>query len=286
MGSKVKWVQILGIICKPQTADAALELLGPFEAGMAEERDSKFLWQALKAEKLTLAKKYDDAKELLDSLGKEISDAYEVDAFVQSQLHKTNALLWKSLESWQEFYKSSILYLAFTPLAAIRQEERPQLAFEVVVAALVAEEEFNFGELTQQEILKSLDGSQHEWIKDVLNAYGEGKFDLFDDALNKHRARIDATPQLKNAEQSVLQPKIRALALMELAFRKITTLKTQENEVKQRRLSFSEIAEHCRLQQNPKQVEFLVMKAMCADLIHGKIDEVAQLVLVTWVKPR
>merc|ERR1712113_364866 len=65
-----------------------------------------------------------------------------------------------------------------------------------------------------------------------------------------------------------------------------TTLKSaaQDQDIKQRRLSFEEIAQHCRVQ--PQEVEYLVMKAMCADLIRGKIDEVAQIVLVTWVKPR
>merc|ERR1711920_879124 len=121
---------------------------------------------------LTNAGKFEEAKELLENLGKEISDAYEVDAFVQSQLHKTNALLFKHLGVPDQFYKSSILYLAFTPLSAIHQEDRPQLAFEIVVAALVAEEEFNFGELTRQDIIKSLDGSQYEWIKDLLHAFG------------------------------------------------------------------------------------------------------------------
>jgi len=282
--SKTKWVQILGIVCKPQKHEVALELIAPFEEHISTDRDAKYLFQALKAEKQVHAKQYDEAKELLEALGNEISDAYEVDAHVQSQFHKTNALLWKNLGVWKDFYKSSILYLAFTPLAAILPEERPQLAYEVVVAALVAEEEFNFGELTQQEILKSLDGSPYEWIKDLLHAFGEGKFDLFDAAFSKHRARIDGAPELKNAETSILAPKIRALALMELAFRKITTLKTQDNDIKQRRLSFDEIAQHCRVQ--PKEVEYLVMKAMCADLIKGKVDEVAQIVLVTWVKPR
>merc|ERR1712008_638696 len=62
---------------------------------------------------------------------------------------------------------------------------------------------------------------------------------------------------------------------MELAFRK---------PKKQRRLTFEEVAEHCRV--GPKEVEFLVMKSMCANLIQGQIDEVAQLVMVSWVKPR
>jgi len=272
---KVRWVQILTIVCKPQAADSALEIIAPYEAAVAGQRDAKYLWQALKAEKQTLAGQLEEAKEALESLGKQIEEAYEVQALIQSQFHKTNALLWKHLGRSQEFYKSSILYLAFTPLMSIPEEERPKLAFEIGVAALVAEEEFNFGELLQQELLQSLDGSQYAWSKDLLQAFGEGKFEMYDAALSKTRTQIDAVPELKNAETSVLRPKMCALALMELAFRK---------PKKQRRLSFEEIAQHCRVEL--KEVEFLVMKAMCADLIHGKIDEVAQLVILTWVKPR
>merc|ERR1712060_174735 len=160
------------------------------------------------------------------------------------------------------------------PLAKIPVEERSQLAFEIGVASLCAEEEFNFSELLQQELLASLEGSR-AWIKDLLQAFGEGKLEMFDDACAKQRANIDATPELKAAEEKVLKPKIRALALMELAFRK---------PKKQRTLTFEEISQHCKV--TMKEVEYLVMKTMCADLIHGMIDEVAQTVMVTWVKPR
>lgn len=272
---KVKWVQILSIVCKSQPADKALDIIAPFEASAAKHRDSKFMWQSLRSEKLVQSGQTDAAKELLDTLGKEIADAYEVDAVIQSQFHKTNGLLWKALSRPQDYYKSSILYLAFTPLASIPAEERPRLAFDIGVAALVAQEEFNFGELLQQGLLTSLAGSQYEWLTELLQAFGEGKFDLFDAACAKHRSQIDATPELKDAESKVLRPKMCALALMELAFRK---------PKKQRRLTFSEIGEHCRV--GAKEVEFLVMKAMCASLIRGQIDEVQELVMVTWVKPR
>jgi len=272
---KVRWLEIVAIVCKPQTPAVALDLLAAFEASVAKQRDAKFLWQTLKAEKQILGGDTDDAKELLDILGKEIDDSYEVDAFIQSQFQKTHAMLWKHLGRWQDFYKSSLLYMAFTPIAAIPAEDRPRIAFEVGVAALVAEEEFNFGELLQQELLSSLDGTQYAWIKDILQAFGEGKFAMYDEAFTKHRASIDSTPELKSAEADVLRPKMCALALMELAFRK---------PKKQRRLTFEEIAEHCRV--GPREVEFLVMKSMCANLIQGQIDEVAQLVMVSWVKPR
>merc|ERR1719271_822556 len=103
----------------------------------------------------------------------------------------------------------------------------------------------------------------------------EGKFDMYDAAIAKHKAQIEATPALKGKEATVLRPKMAALALMELAFRK---------PKKQRRLSFEELSTHCRV--GMKEVEHLVMKAMCAQLIKGKIDEVAQVVIITWVKPR
>jgi len=272
---KVKFVQILGIICKVQEPAKALEIIAPFEESAAKHRDSKFLWQALRSDKLVLKGDMDAAKELLDGLRKEIADAYEVDALIQSEFHKTHASLWKALGRPQDFYKSSILYLSFTPTASIPEEERPRLAFEVGCAALIAQEEFNFGELLQQEVMTTLAGSEYEWIQDLLHAFGEGKFDMFDAACAKHRAKLDATPELKQAENTVLRPKMCALALMELAFHK---------PKKQRRLTFSEIADHCRV--GPKEVEFLVMKAMCANLIRGQIDEVEGLVMVTWVKPR
>jgi len=271
----VKFIQILAIVCKPQAAAKAIELIAPFEAVSKKNRDSRYLWQALHAEKLTLSGDTDAAKESLDTLSKEIADAYEVDAVIQSQLHKTNGVLWKALGRHQDYFASSIKFLAFTPLASIPVEERPKLAFDISCSALLAQEEFDFGELLQQELLESLAGSEYAWIKDILVAFGEGKFDLYDAALSKHRAKLDACPDLKAAETTVLRPKLCALALMELAFRKPN---------KQRRLGFGEIAEHCRV--GPKEVEFLVMKAMCAKLIRGQIDEVQGLVLVNWVKPR
>jgi 26S proteasome regulatory subunit N9 len=272
---QVYWVQILAIVSKPQTPDGALELLGPFEALVEKNKSAKQLWLTVKAEKLTLAGQKDAAKDILDTVGKEIEEAYEVPPLIQSEFHKTNAMLWKTLGRPQEFYESSLKYLAFTPLASIPEKEQAKLAFEIGLSSLVAEEEFNFGELLKQDILKSLDGTSTVWIKDLLQAFGEGRFDLFDGALQKHRAQIDATPELKSAEESVLRPKMKALALMELAFRQ---------PKKGRRLTFEAIAQHCRVA--PKEVEALIMKSMCNKLIRGSIDEVKQVVAISWVKPR
>jgi len=271
----VCWVQILAVICKPQKPDAALELIEPFESLVENNKSAKKLWLVLKAEKLQLSGQTDPAKDILDTVGNEIEAAYEVPALIQSAFHKTNAMVWQSRSRYHEFYKSSILYLAYTPLASLSTEEKVKLAVEISVAALVAEEEFNFGELLRQDVLTSLEGTNSAWIKDLLTAFGEGRFDLYDAALEKHRTLIESTPDLQGTEQSVLRPKMTKLALMELAFRQ---------PKKQRRLTFETIAQHCRV--GPKDVEELAMKAMCANLIRGQIEEVKQIVVITWVKPR
>lgn len=98
---------------------------------------------------------------------------------------------------------------------------------------------------------------------------------MYDRALEKHAAKIEATPGLKGKESSIMRPKMCVLALMDLSFRK---------PQKQRQLTFDELAQHCRVP--PKEVEHLVMRAMSADLLQGKIDEVKRIVHVSWVKPR
>lgn len=271
---KVRWVQILSIICKAQRAQPALDLIAPYEDMLKDHRDASFLWRALKAEKLIQAEKFDETKELLDNLLSDVDNAYEVDARIQSQVHRTRALVWKALGQPSSFYKSSILYLAFTPLADIPEKERAGLAFEISVAGLIADDEFNFAELLQQELMGSLNGTSQAWMKDLVTAFSEGKFALYDEAMQKHRASIDSTSELKS-NNAIMRHKMSALSLMELAFSKPKG---------QRRVSFAEIGEHCRVE--PKQVEHLLMRAMCENLIKGQIDEVSGVVAITWVKPR
>uniref|UniRef100_A0A915N568 26S proteasome non-ATPase regulatory subunit 13 n=1 Tax=Meloidogyne javanica TaxID=6303 RepID=A0A915N568_MELJA len=53
---------------------------------------------------------------------------------------------------------------------------------------------------------------------------------------------------------------------------------------KQRNLSFANIAKTAHLEED--QVELLVMKALANDLIKGHIDQISQIVNITWVQPR
>uniref|UniRef100_A0A914RW62 26S proteasome non-ATPase regulatory subunit 13 n=1 Tax=Parascaris equorum TaxID=6256 RepID=A0A914RW62_PAREQ len=53
---------------------------------------------------------------------------------------------------------------------------------------------------------------------------------------------------------------------------------------KERYITFNEIAK--RAQIDKSKVEFLVMKALSKGLVQGSIDQVNQLINITWVQPR
>jgi 26S proteasome regulatory subunit N9 len=46
-----------------------------------------------------------------------------------------------------EFFKHTLLFLAYTPLEAISTTEQQAIAFDVGIAALISPEIYNFGEL-------------------------------------------------------------------------------------------------------------------------------------------
>eukprot|EP00088_Acartia_fossae_P037407 TRINITY_DN38571_c0_g1_i1.p1 TRINITY_DN38571_c0_g1~~TRINITY_DN38571_c0_g1_i1.p1 ORF type:complete len:128 (-),score=39.16 TRINITY_DN38571_c0_g1_i1:67-450(-) len=81
-------------------------------------------------------------------------------------------------------------------------------------------------------------------------------------------------PDLAKNEQKLFE-KVCLLCLMEMTFRR---------EATERHIAFTEIAKETTLPVD--QIELLVMKALSQGLVKGRIDEVGQCVMVTWVQPR
>jgi 26S proteasome regulatory subunit N9 len=68
---------------------------------------------------------------------------------------------------------------------------------------------------------------------------------------------------------------VRIISLLELLF---------EVEKDDRSLKFERIARHCQLEKN--DVELMLMKAMSLQLIKGNIDEMEEVIHVSWILPR
>lgn len=123
-------------------------------------------------------------------------------------------------------------------------------------------------------MLAPLAGTPDAWLADLMHAVNSGHIDRFNIIVSEHAASIQQQPVLAASLERVKQ-KVTLLALVELVF---------QRPANARCLSFAEIAEATRLQ--PANVEWLLMRAMALKLVQGKIDQVEQVVRVTFVQPR
>ncbi|QLL30737.1 hypothetical protein HG536_0A05520 [Torulaspora globosa] len=214
------------------------------------------------------------SRDLLDELEKLLDQRDAMPLKVTNAFYLANAEYYRLKQDFNSFYYTSLLYLSTIP----QQEKQPEedadkykeLAYNLSIAALLGDKIYNFGELLRHPIMKSIiNDSAYKWLFDLLNALTVGDFDQFDSLIG---VQIPKVPILSEHE-SFLRQKICLMTLVESVFAKNI-----------RTLSFDDIAEATHL---PKSnIEHLVMRAISLNLIKGSIDQVNELVSVTWVQPR
>ena len=141
-------------------------------------------------------------------------------------------------------------------------------------AILLGKDIYNIAELLEKDILKSLINTDFQWLYDILETLNTSNIDEFENCLVKYHAQIPLLEELiKNENQ--LHQKIKILAFLDLIFHR---------EKGDRNLDFKLIAETTKLR--IEDVELLVMKPMSLGLVQRIIDQIDQIVRVSWVKPR
>lgn len=214
------------------------------------------------------------SRDLLDEIEKTIESHDMVPLRVTSAFYSASAEYYQLKKDFNSYYYTSLLFLSTSDFAespyTFTLLERQQLAYNLSIAALLGDKIYNFGELLQHPIMASISQDpQYEWLFQFLNTLSEGNFEQFD---KLSRERIPQVPILSQHE-SFLRQKICLMTLVESVFaRNIRTL------------SFDEIAVATQL---PKDnVEHLVMRSISLGLLKGSIDQVDELVTITWVQPR
>ena len=130
-------------------------------------------------------------------------------------------------------------------------------------------------------ILASLQGTEHAWISELLFAFNAGDIGRFESLLPQLAKEL-----ILEASVAFLRQKICLMALIEHVFRR---------PAEDRTLSFATVAAETRIPVD--EVEHLMMKALSCvcrgranshslNLVRGSIDEVAQMVRISWVQPR
>src|SRR5437762_11864434 len=92
---------------------------------------------------------------------------------------KTN-LTSQSKIDYTNYYHNALLFLACLPEPSpLSQEESQTRAYNLSIAALLAEKIYNFGELLHHPILNELQSTNSAWVRELLFAMNSGDLDKF-----------------------------------------------------------------------------------------------------------
>jgi len=209
----------------------------------------------------------DKVKELIDEIETLLNEIEGV-GMVHGKYYLMASELYKQDGNHAEYYRASLRYLGCTDImASLSSEARASQAFFLCLAALLGKDIFNFGELLAHQILDDLRNTPKAWIVDLLAAFNAGDVAKYEAMRGQWSTQTDL-----EVNQSILNEKVCLLALMEMTFRRHSTL------------TFEAVAAQTRLPVD--SVELLVMKALAKGLVKGSIDQVDQTVNLTWVQPR
>ncbi|XP_072984522.1 26S proteasome non-ATPase regulatory subunit 13 homolog B-like [Typha latifolia] len=215
-----------------------------------------------------------ECKKFLDEGKSTLDSMTDVDPSVHASYYWVSSQYHKSRQEFAEFYKSALLYLAYTTVDSLSESFKLDLAFDLSLAALLGDNIYNFGELLAHPIINSLLGTKVEWIYHILQAFNAGNLVQYQEICRLHTADLNAQPALVQNERKLLE-KINILCLMEIIFCRPSEDRT---------IPLSIISEQTKL--SIEDVEYLLMKSLSVHLIEGIIDQVEGTVYVSWVQPR
>lgn len=236
-----------------------------------ETRDAYVLARIEAAHFQLLLGQVAETRAAMDECARHLDTLGVVEPVVHASYYRVSGNYYKSTAEYAAYYKTFLLYLACIDIdTELSVTERVESAHDLALAALLGDSIYNFGELLQHAVLASLAESEHAWLGNLLHAFHTGDLGAFE-ALVPQLGR----EQILASHVAFLRQKMCLMALVEHVFQRPPADRT---------LSFETIAAATRIPVN--EVEHLVMKALALGLVHGAIDQVEQIVQITWVQPR
>ncbi|KAI8586775.1 26S proteasome regulatory subunit [Geranomyces variabilis] len=252
----------------------ALEFLGKQAKGLkATSPDAYVLATMEKASYELAVNDLTACKKDIDECEKILDDLPVTEPVINASFYRVAADYYKAKFAYPQYYHNALLFLSSVSLDELSVAEKQSRAYELAISALLGEGVYNFGELLQHSILDSLKGTPFDWLRQLLLCFNSGDMEAFE--------RISRTPEFVKErflmeKTPFLRQKLCLMTLIEAVFKR--------SKESRGRMSFAEISAETKVTLD--EVEHLVMKALSLGLIKGKIDEVDQVVAVTWVQPR
>ncbi|CAK1546555.1 unnamed protein product [Leptosia nina] len=211
----------------------------------------------------------DSTEKIIEQLEGTLEDADGVTP-VHGRFYKLASEYYRVRGPMGRYYRAALRYLGCAGGGAqLDESERRACALRLALAAVLAPDVYELGELLAHPILESLEGTPDAWACELVKAVASGDVVAFE------KIRAQSPYQELHRADRQLRQKIAILCLMEMAFNRTSS---------QRKLTFAEIAREAKVPLD--EVELLVMKALAEKLIRGHIDQVSQTVNVSWVRAR
>lgn len=110
----------------------------------------------------------------------------DIDPRVYASLANVSSQYYRRREDYENFYKSGLQFLHYTPDSELNSDEKLQWSTKLGMAVLLGKKIFNITELLDKEILRSLTMSDFEWLFDLLQTLGRGQIVEFEQAIQRH----------------------------------------------------------------------------------------------------
>ncbi|CAG4967687.1 26S proteasome non-ATPase regulatory subunit 13 [Colias croceus] len=211
----------------------------------------------------------DSTEKIIEQLEGSLEDADGVTP-VHGRFYKLASEYYRVRGPMGRYYRAALRHVGCANGGAdLPPAERRAAALPLALAAVLAPDVYDLGELLAHPILESLEGTPDAWACELVKAVAAGDVVAFE------KIRAQSPHQELHRADRQLRQKIAILCLMEMAFNRTSS---------QRKLTFAEIAREARVPHD--EVELLVMKALAEKLIRGHIDQVNETVMVSWVRAR
>lgn len=216
----------------------------------------------------------EEGLQTIRTMAKRVEKSGDLHPLVHSAFHLLQAEYCAIKKNYEEFYQNALQYLAYTPEEKISNQRKIQISVEMAVAVLVSKKIYNFSELLDQPVFKALEGTNDDWLYQMIKTFNTGNIKAYDQTIEKYGNNVKSNATL-NQNIKTLNEKIKIMALLELIF------SLPKND---RNVPFTSIGKVSGLKDD--EIEPLIMRAMSLGLIKGTIDEIDRVVRVSWVVPR
>ena len=120
----------------------------------------------------------------------------DIEPKVYQMLAQTYGLYYNRRDDHENYYKSCMTYLAYTPSEEMTPKEQQELSIKIGMSILLGKNVFNISELLDKDVINSLVGTDFEWLHTLMRSLGKGQISEFEAAFSAAENSMQRFPNV------------------------------------------------------------------------------------------